>query len=128
MPSFHAPAPARRTVIRNVVRVALLASLAALPACAGRGPVRQAGPATVLLVRNDNYLDHTIYLLDGGRRIRLGTARGLSTSRFQIPSQYVFGVSVLQFLADPIGGTSTPVSERLSISPGDEITLVIRAS
>jgi hypothetical protein len=104
----------------------LLALLALAPACAGRGAPREAGPPTVLLVRNDNYLDHNIYLLEGGQRIRLGTARGLTTSRFRIPSRYIFGVSVLQFLADPIGGTIAPVSERLNVSPGDEITLVIR--
>jgi hypothetical protein len=81
---------------------------------------------TVLVVKNDNYLDHNIYLLQGLQRIRMGTARGLATSRFEIPRQYVFGVSVLQFLADPIGGNVTPVSERINVAPGDEVHLLIR--
>lgn len=115
-------------MIRHALHVGVVALLAVVPACAGRGAVQETGPATVLLVRNDNYLDHNIYLIEGGQRIRLGTARGLTTSRFRIPSRYVFGVSVLQFLADPIGGTVSPVSERLNITPGDEITLVIRGS
>ena len=38
----------------------------------------------------------------------------------------VFGVSALQFLADPIGGTVTPVSERINVTAGDEVHLQIR--
>ncbi len=68
-----------------------------------------------------------IYLLQGGggTRIRLGTANGNSTSTFTIPQQYVFGVSSLQFLADPVGGTRTPVSDQIQVSPGDQVRLII---
>ena len=101
-------------------------------ALTGCGPRRAAntdsGVATVLVVRNDSYLDHNIYLLQGLQRVRLGTARGLATTRFTIPSQYVFGVTVLQFLADPIGGSVTPVSQRVNVSAGDEIHLQIRGT
>lgn len=107
---------------------ALLGASMALAAC-GPKRVQTAGQEpTILVVRNDNYLDHNIYLLQGSQRIRLGTARGLATSRFTIPAQYVFGVSSLQFLADPIGGTITPVSERVNVSAGDEVHLQIRGS
>lgn len=88
----------------------------------------EAREQTTLVVKNDSYLDHNIYLLQGGQRIRIGTARGLASSRFTIPPQYVFGVSALQFLADPIGGNVTPVSERINVSPGDEVQLQIRGS
>lgn len=81
---------------------------------------------TTLVVKNDSYLDHNIYLLQGSQRIRIGTARGLTSSRFTIPPQYVFGVTSLQFLADPIGGSVTPVSERINVSAGDEVQLQIR--
>lgn len=89
---------------------------------AGTTPQEQ----TILVVKNDNYLDHNIYLLQGAQRVRMGTARGLATTRFTIPRQYVFGVSVLQFLADPIGSRVTPVSERVNVAPGDEVHLLIR--
>jgi hypothetical protein len=83
---------------------------------------------TTLVVRNDSYLDHNIFLIQNTQRIRLGTARGLSTTRLRIPSQYVFGVTQLQFMADPIGGTQTPISERINVTAGDEVHLQIRGS
>jgi hypothetical protein len=98
-------------------------------ALAGCGPKRAATVSqerTVLVVRNDSYLDHNVYLLNGSQRVRMGTARGLSTTRFTIPANFVFGVTMLQFLADPIGGTVTPISERVNVSPGDEVHLQIR--
>lgn len=92
-----------------------------------RAPDQGGREQTVLSVRNDNYLDHTIYLLAGGgsERVRLGVARGLTTSRFVIPASYVFGPTALQFLADPIGARGTPVSDRITVSPGDEVQLII---
>jgi hypothetical protein len=101
----------------------------ALPSCASKSTATttaETAQATTLVVRNDSYLDHTVYLIQGSQRIRLGTARGLTTTKMTIPSQYVFGVSSLQFLADPIGGTVTPVSERINVVQGDEIHLTIR--
>lgn len=115
--------------MRHIKQLAVLLGLSvALGGCASRRAANTTTgeEQTVLVVKNDNYLDHNIYLLQGLQRIRIGTARGLATSRFQIPRQYVFGVSVLQFLADPIGGTVTPVSERINVAPGDEVHLVIR--
>ena len=97
--------------------------------CASKGTANTSSEdqqVTTLVVKNDSYLDHNMYLIQGSQRIRLGTARGLSTTKFVIPSQYVFGVSSLQFLADPIGGTVTPVSERINVTKGDEVQLTIR--
>jgi hypothetical protein len=107
---------------------ALLGLSMTLASCASRSRASTTDEQdrTVLVVRNDSYLDHNIYLLQGLQRVRMGTARGLATSRFDIPRQYVFGVSVLQFLADPIGGNVTPVSERINVAPGDEVHLQIR--
>lgn len=114
--------------MRRLIHLSVLLGLSiALTGCASRrGPSSTPDEQTILVVRNDSYLDHNIYLLNGSQRVRMGTARGLATSRFTIPRQYVFGVSVLQFLADPIGGNVTPVSERINVSPGDEVHLVIR--
>ena len=113
---------------RSMHLMVLLGLSVALTGCASRRSTstNTAEEQTILVVRNDSYLDHNIYLLQGSQRVRMGTARGLATTRFTIPRQYVFGVSVLQFLADPIGGNVTPVSERINVSPGDEVHLQIR--
>ena len=114
---------------RTLITMFLLGLSATLPACASKSAANTESTATgptTLVVRNDSYLDYNIYLMQGSQRIRMGTARGLATTRLTIPSQYVFGVSQLQFLADPIGGTVTPVSERISVTAGDEVHLQIR--
>jgi hypothetical protein len=115
--------------MRRMMNLMVMLGLSlALPGCASKGTATTTAEvqATMLVVRNDSYLDHNVYLIQGSQRIRLGTARGLATTKFTIPSQYVFGVSSLQFLADPIGGTVTPVSERINVTQGDEIHLTIR--
>jgi hypothetical protein len=67
----------------------------------------------------------TIYLIVGAQRVRLGQAGGNSTTRLRIPPQYVFGPTPLRFLADPIGASRTPISESITVVPGDEVTLTI---
>ena len=114
---------------RSLFSVLIIGMLATLPACASKSAATTDNPAnaeTTLVVRNDSYLDYNIYLIQGSQRIRLGQARGLSTSRLRIPPSYVFGVSQLQFMADPIGGTVTPISERINVTAGDEVHLQIR--
>ena len=107
----------------------LLGLSVALGGCASKqssATTNAAQEQTTLVVKNDSYLDHNIYLLQGSQRIRIGTARGLTSSRFTIPPHFVFGVTSLQFLADPIGGSVTPVSERINVTAGDEVHLQIR--
>lgn len=106
--------------------VLIVALGATLGACASNKYQSVGDTAqTTLSVRNDNYLEHNIYLLYGGQRIRLGVARSNTTTKMIIPSQYVFGATTIQFLADPIGATATPVSDRITVSPGDEVQLTI---
>ncbi len=118
--------------MRRIMSLVVLLGLGAtLSACSGRRAATTDASAqelTTLVVKNDSYLDHNIYLLQGLQRVRMGTARGLATTKFTIPRQYVFGVSSLQFLADPIGSNVTPVSERINVVAGDEVQLVIRGT
>ena len=114
--------------MRSLTRRAFLAAALtlAVAACASnKYRTSSEQEQTTLTVRNDNFLEHNIYLLYGGQRIRLGTARSNATTKFVIPPQYVFGVTALQFLADPIGASRTPVSDQISVSPGDEVQLII---
>jgi hypothetical protein len=80
---------------------------------------------TTLRVDNRAFNDMTIYALRSSQRIRLGVANGNSTTRFQIPSYLIFGATPLRFLADPIGASGTPVSEEITVQPGDEVVLMI---
>src|SRR5262245_22357213 len=77
----------RSTMRRSTFLTALLGMSLSLAGCAGRqnASTTPGEEQTVLIVRNDNYLDHNVYLLQGLQRIRMGTARGLATSRFTIP-------------------------------------------
>ena len=115
--------------MNRLVGTALAAALALAPAaCAsnraagGPGVVQER---TTLVVDNQNFLDFTIYLIAGGQRIRLGLATGNTKTRMTIPAQFVFGATSLQFQADPIGGRRAPVSQAITVSPGDEVELTI---
>lgn len=104
-----------------------LAGAALQAACrsgGSRGPA-PAQPTTTVRVENQGFADMTIYLLRGGARIRLGMVNGNSTTTLRIPQQFVFGVTGLQFLADPVGGNRTPVSSEIQVSPGDQVRLII---
>ena len=110
-----------------------LALVLLLVACSKRGsdeadPSPARGSATVQ-VDNRGFPDMTIYVLDGAQRQRLGIARGHATTPFTIPDRLVRGGSAsLRFLCDPIGGRGLPVSQEISVEPGDVVELIIPPS
>jgi hypothetical protein len=79
----------------------------------------------MLQVENRGFTDMVIYAISGGQRARLGLATGNSTKSFTIPNHLIRSAGVLRFLADPIGGNRTPVSEEMTVHPGDIVTLTI---
>ncbi|HEX3232996.1 MAG TPA: hypothetical protein VHR41_02280 [Gemmatimonadales bacterium] len=115
--------------MRALVRPLLLALL--FGACSHGGgspqpaPDRNAG-ATVE-VENQDFADMTIYVLPKGTRVRLGLAGGHSTTRLPIPAYVLQPGLQLRFLADPIGGSREPVSEEISVEPGETVELTIPA-
>ena len=119
----------RRT--RVPTRLAFATGLAALLAMAGcRSPGGAPAPAgqrseAFVRVENRSMLDMTIYVLRGGERRRLGLVNALSTQVLAIPSVLIDGSGVLRFLADPIGGNRTPVSEEIFVRDGDVVQLII---
>jgi hypothetical protein len=133
MPAATPVLPVRRRAgwPRLLLAAAALAGPAALGAlgpggCYGRGknaPAPQA--ATTIRVRNQSFLDHNIYVLNGGARSRLGTVSGNSSAVLRIPPSFVQPGGQLRFLADPIGSNRTPVSDQVVVSPGDEVQLTI---
>jgi hypothetical protein len=82
-------------------------------------------PVTRLRVENQAFLDMTIYVYRSTQRIRLGTANGNSTTRLTVPPNLIFGATPLRFQADPIGSNRASISQEITVSPGDEITLTI---
>lgn len=124
---------ASRRVRRLALGTLLLALPLALPACAsgGEGNDKKAATPrerTTVRVENRSFLDMNIYVVRSSQRIRLGSVTGNSTQRFTIPPNLIFGVSTLQFLADPVGASRSPVSNEIRVTEGDEVTLVIPPS
>jgi len=113
--------------MRALVRTLLLPLL--LAACShGRGSPQvtpETGAAATVEVQNQGFADMTIYVLSHGVRVRLGLASGHSTSQFPIPAYALEGDRLVQFLADPIGGTREPVTEEIGVDPGDTVDLTI---
>lgn len=80
---------------------------------------------TTVRVQNQGFLDANVYVLRGNVRVRLGTVTGNSTAVLTIPRSLVAVVTPLRFVSVPIGGNRAPVSEEVSVSPGDEVGIVI---
>jgi hypothetical protein len=57
--------------------------------------------------------------------VRIGIASGLRKTGLTIPQGIVFGATSLRFLADPIGGNVTPVSQEITVSEGETVILRI---
>jgi hypothetical protein len=109
-----------------------LAGLLVTPvACHSGGPPEtgddsQMVAETTLEVTNQWFADMDIYVVHSGQRLRLGLATGNATTDFVIPRAIVNGPSIqLRFLADPVGGTHSPVSDEITVSPGDAVQLTI---
>lgn len=106
---------------------ALLALSLGLAACSRNRVDTEIDPdaPTVLRVENQAFPDMTIYAIEGSRRVRLGTVTGNTTSKFTLPKYLVRTLTTLRFQADPIGSNRAPVSDEITVSPGDEVTLRI---
>jgi hypothetical protein len=116
----------------RVLTIAALAIVSMATAACGARQVETAGgdvalaDSTSIIVNNQGLLDMTMYVLEGGSlRRRLGTANGLTRTRIAIPRSLVGNGRDLQFLADPIGARGNSVSQRIFVSPGDQVGLTI---
>jgi hypothetical protein len=88
---------------------------------ANDGPVR-----TTIDVQNEDFNDMTVYVLANGARTRLGIAPGNKTTVLTIPAYLLDGVPLMRFVAEPIGGNRTPVSEEVDVNPGDQLVMIIQ--
>lgn len=114
------------------MRVSIVGLLCALALVSNACSQKRAGSApapesekTYVVVDNQQTETFTIYVTDGARRVRLGTAAPLGKTRLLIPSGVIFPAGQLQFLARPQGSDPSPISERISVSPGDVVGVTI---
>jgi hypothetical protein len=111
----------------------LLAAVAlalVIGACVRAAPGAAADPAragATLVVDNQSTLEMTVYATRGAERVRLGQARSLQSTTLRIPSDLVGGFA-LRFIADPIGSNRTPISEEITVWPGDTVEIRIPPS
>lgn len=107
----------------------LALAIIAAAAC-HHGAVAPVNPQAEVAVNvdNQNFLDMNVFLIRGGQRIRLGTVPGLSTRILMVrPDLIGYGTEV-QFEVHPIGGRANPITETISVRPGDVIHLTIPPS
>lgn len=81
--------------------------------------------ATILRVDNQSFNDMRIYVIQGGQRIRVGTANGKNTTTFKVPRSVISGFTTVRVEAVPIGANGHSVSEEISVQPGEELELRI---
>ena len=107
--------------------IAVAVAVLGITACSGlsRGSPQTQGGPTVLQVDNQGFLDMTVYALRSSQRVRLGSASGNNRTTLTIPSDLVFGLTPLRFVADPIGGNRASVSQEITVAPGDTVVMTI---
>jgi hypothetical protein len=76
-------------------------------------------------VENRRYADVNVYVVEGTRRMRLGVAPGLTSTRLKLPRSVSSGTRVLRFQLDPIGGSRQSLTQDLTVGPGVDIQLII---
>jgi hypothetical protein len=116
------------TTIEGITRCLILALAISMIGCRTASPRRSEdeGPVrTTIDVQNQGFSDMTVYVLVNGARTRLGLAPGNKTTVLTIPPYLLNGTTFLRFVADPIGGNRTPVTEEVDVSPGDQLVMLI---
>jgi hypothetical protein len=99
----------------------MLVSLSA-GACFKRSVMNQDVNGTITVrIANNNQLDVTVYVVNQGMRVRIGTVSSTSTARFELPLRQIGAGGEFRLLADPIGSTRTVTSEVVHVFPGQVV-------
>jgi len=112
------------------VPVLVMATGISLGGCVHTSQVPQDAPErTVLKVENQGFPDMNVFVLsEGSNRVRLGTVTGTSNAYFTLPAYLIRGIRELRFQALPIATPRGPVSQSITVTPGDTVVLVIPPS
>jgi hypothetical protein len=112
--------------MRSLRIAALFAGLsfASIAGCVRPGKSEPEAP-TYLRVENQALSVATIYVWENATRRRLGRVSSLSNATLLIPSSMVFGATPLRFQLDFLAGSRTPLTESITVVPGDTVVLQI---
>jgi hypothetical protein len=116
-------ATARNSRLALLATVSLAANLAACAITAR--PVEETQSVEpvglTLIVRNDNWLQVTVYVLRATAQYRLGAVSSMSTEIFRIPRHLYAASGTLLLQADPIGTEATFTTEPIPIGLARQI-------
>ncbi len=114
-------------IFRAAAALLLLAGPVMAAGCASSEGAQNGSeqPETRLRVENRSGQMMTIYALRSSQRVRLGQVSGYDEATFTLPDYLVRGLASLRFLADPLAGSRSPVSQEILVEPGDTVELLI---
>jgi hypothetical protein len=87
-----------------------------------------AAEETILVVENHNYYDANVYIVSGPRRQRLGFVGGLRNETFEIPEAFVAAPSGIRFEVRQIPQLRLPLTDEVTVLPGNLVYLRIPPS
>ena len=106
-----------------------IAMLLSAVACARAGQGGDQSPSmqdiTTARITNNGWLDVNVYASHGGSRQRLGMVTGQNTHVFRLPRNMLDARGV-RLVIDPIGSPHGYQTELISMSPGQQIELVVQ--
>jgi predicted acyl esterase len=108
------------------VRTVIPALLLLASACVKHSVIPDEPDVVTIFVSNNNPLDMTVYAVNSGMRVRLGTVVTASSQRFTISLHQVSPTGELQLLADPIGSRRTMTSEAIHVFAGQAIEWILQ--
>jgi hypothetical protein len=97
-----------------------------------QGEQRNAGeapqPKTMLIVENHHFQDATIYIVSGPRRQRLGFVGGLKQETFAIPDTFIGTAGRIRLEVRQIPSYTLPLTDEVTVLPGNLVFLRIPPS
>jgi hypothetical protein len=107
---------------RIATSILLMLVVLSAGACFKRSVMHQDVNGSITLrVANNNQLDVTVYVVNQGMRVRVGTVTSTSTAHFELPLRQIGSAGEFRLLADPIGSTRTVTSEVVHVFPGQVV-------
>ena len=77
-------------------------------------------------VSNESWYTISVYVVDSGRRQRLGSVSSYESSSFEIPEDMVILSGQIQMLADPVGSTTIYRSSPVLVGPGQVVNWTVQ--
>lgn len=121
----------RRVLIKRVRRplgALTLILLQLILGCAPKhGLPQREDDRIVIRIANNHPLDVTVYAVNQGMRVRLGTVSTATSERFELALREINPSGELRLLADPVGSRRPTLSEPIQVFPGQVVEWVLAA-